>query len=299
MLVQSSRTESIPGVQLCGDCKVGEPVELDRLPVGLGPVRRYDLQVGSNLKELGLPRLVRFLFRHLKSQAVVALAQDDDSVTGNVHSLQLLAFIHSIRIVHVVQAVHCLFDLLFILHIAGSEHLLAAAGVPRASLLHKLGEHTRLVAVMPLRCHPGEELLSHAAPRPVGDDLLPLELSILLRCLEGHKLPLAHDNHILLTVAAQLRECGGRLGVLALLPDDQLPVPEIQRLLGKIFLQRHGPHDRYGIFSIILLVKIRLDLRPLQINVYRRVHTDFSELLDPLIHTPQFCHFLTLLFSCF
>ena len=49
VLVEPARAESVPRVELGCDREVCEPVELDRLPVCLRRVGRYDVKVGSHL----------------------------------------------------------------------------------------------------------------------------------------------------------------------------------------------------------------------------------------------------------
>ena len=103
---------------------------------------------------------------------MITLTKDDHSVAGNIHCLQLFAFINRIRIVNVIQSLHGLMDLLLVVHVSRRKYLLPAAGMPRSSLLHELGEHSCAVALMPFRGHPRKDLLPHASSRPVWNNLL-------------------------------------------------------------------------------------------------------------------------------
>ena len=73
-------------------------------------------------------------------------------------------------------------------------------------------------------------------------DLLFLEPPVFLCRLKRYQFPLAHNDHILFTVAAKFRKCRRCLRIPALLADDQFASPRY-----RVFLEKYS-------FSVIALM---------------------------------------------
>ena len=63
MLVDPARAECVPRIELGCDCKVSEPVELDRLPVCLRRMGRNDVEICCHLLKLSLTYRVLAILR--------------------------------------------------------------------------------------------------------------------------------------------------------------------------------------------------------------------------------------------
>ena len=288
MLIQTSRAESVPRIQLRRHGQMREPVVLDRLPVGLRPVRGNDLEVLHHLKQLGFTFRIRTFFRLGGDQIVITLSKDADSVAVDLHGLELFSLIQCLRIIHEIQMIDRILNICLMFHVSFGEHIPAAAGVARTSLLHKFREHARVVAVSPRRGHAGKQTVTHGFALPVGNNDLLLVSDILLRHLKGYQLPVVHDVHVFDRMTAELRKCRRCLRVSALFSDDQLSLAEVKCLSGKIFLQHQCSQHRKGYFVFVFFVHFGLNLRPLQINMRRGFHAHSAQLTDSVIHTAFF-----------
>ena len=170
MLVKPARAESVPRVELRCDREMGEPVELDRLPVSLRRVGRYYVKVGCHLLELSLANRVRAFLRLFLKQFLISLAEYHDGVAVDKHRLELVFFGDRVYIVHEVEIVDRLMYFSLVFRVTFGEHVLTAAGVPRASLFHELGEHARSVAFHPFFRHARKDLVPHGLASPERDD---------------------------------------------------------------------------------------------------------------------------------
>ena len=290
MLVEVAGGVGVPGVELGGDGQVGEPVGLDGLIEGLGLVSGDHVAVGGDLEQLLLALLVGALLGHLAGQLGVTLAQDDDSVAADAHGVELVALVNSLGVVHVVQIVQRLLDVLLVIQIALFIDLHGADGVAGAALLHKLGEDAGGIGRLPLVGHAVQNLLAHGALLPVGDDLLLLNLQVLLGDREVNHLAVVHVVHVFQRVAAQLREAGRGLGIVALLADDQLAVADVECFVGKDVLQGQGAQLRDGYLALVHLIGLCLQDSALHVNAGLGLHAQLSELLNTIVHT-KISHF--------
>ena len=114
MLVKSARAVCVPRIELGCNAEMNKPVHLDSLPVCLWLVSRDNLTVFGNLQKLCLSHFVSFLLSHFSSKSGITLAENDNGVTHNAHSVELVALFHSLWVVHIVEGVKSIFDVLLI-----------------------------------------------------------------------------------------------------------------------------------------------------------------------------------------
>ena len=56
-----------------------------------------------------------FLFGHFCSQSRITLTENDDGITHNAHSVELVTLFHSLWIVHIIKTIACIFDVLLVI----------------------------------------------------------------------------------------------------------------------------------------------------------------------------------------
>ena len=291
VLVESSRAERVPWVQLCGDSKVCEPVELYRLPECLRLVSRNDVEVLYHLLKLCPAHLIFALFSFFLQQLLISLSENHHCIAVDQHGLELVFLLKSFRIVHEIQRINSCLDLFFIVSVSLCEYVLAPACMSRASLLHELSKHAGSVAFLPLMRHAREQLVSHGFSFPERNDDLFLILEVLISDSIVDDLSVVHDIHVFKSVACEFRECRRRLRILALLTDDKLSLAEVKSLFAEVLLEHHGSEYRKGYLALIFFVDFRLDLRSFEVDVRLCLHAHLSESLYPCIHS-AFFHFM-------
>ena len=143
--------------------------------------------------------------------------------------------------------------------------------MPWSPLLHKFSKKPSLIGLLPLRRHLPEYLIPDASLIPVWDHYPLLDLKILFLYFETDKFPVVHYLHIFHGMAAQFRKRRGCLRRVSFFSYDQFSLANVQSLGRKVILQYLGAKFRYGERSFIFLIGIRHALRPLHINVRRRL----------------------------
>ena len=156
--------------------------------------------------------------------------------------------------------------------------------MPGGALLHELGEHSRLVGLLPLR----RQLLEHAVPHrtapPIGNDLLLVEPhGLLVHAIPGLG-PRVQDAQVLHAMAGQFGERGRRLRTRPALPDNQLILAQVDRLVLAEVMKCLSAHHRHRIAALVGLVKLGHQPGALAGNRRRRIETLTAELAGAVVH---------------
>ncbi len=224
-----------------------------KIPRGM---RRHVRADGGDLLQLGLSGRVGSHGRRLPGQLGVPLGEKQHGVAGNVHRQQLLPPGKGLRVAEEVQRGDCRSDLPFEIEQALAIDLVVQHRMARRPLLHEFGEQAGVVGLFPLRRERSENLVAHAAAAPIGNDLYLIDLQTLL----GHGItglgPGIEDAEVFQAVTGQLGVGRHDLGLRAALADDQLALPEIDRLVPAKVMERAGAHYRHGELAFVGLVEV-------------------------------------------
>ena len=299
MLVKVSGGVGVPRIELRSHRQVGKPVGLDSLIEGFRLTGRHHVAVGGNLQQLLFPLFIGAPGGHFPGKLPVALAQDHDGVAGDEHGVELVPLVQSLRIALVVQLGQGRPDVLLIVQIALLIELGGAHRVAGASLLHKFGENAGCVCLLPLLGHALQDAAAHRTLLPVRDDLLLLDLQVLFRNGKVDHLPVVHVPHVFQSVAAQLREGWGGLGIIPLLSHDQLSLADIELLVREDVLEGQGPQLRNRYLALVPLIGLCLQDGALHVDMGLGPHAQLPQLSDSFVHSPRlrFLHLFNLLYG--
>ena len=175
-----ARVHAVPAVELGDSSKMNEPVHLDCLPVVPRRICRNPVAYIGYLLQLGLPLRIAFPGSHFLSKQGMALREEDCSVAGDIHSLEFLLLVSSLRVIDVVQGGDFVSNYLLDVEESPPVHLAVHCGVACSPLLHELGEYTCVIRLFPLLGHVVEDSLALGLACPVRDDLLLVNVYILL-----------------------------------------------------------------------------------------------------------------------
>ncbi len=256
VLVEVPGAHGVPSVHLGDGPEVDEPVHLQCFPevargVGWDPAAGF-----GDLEQLGLAGRVGFLGGHLFGQSGVALGEEDHRVARDVHCGQFLELLGGVGIVEIVQFRLAFGDLPLEVQHALAVDSSVEGRVPGGPLLHELGVEAGFVEGLPLLGDQGEGLVAHAAPPPVGDDLLRVEVDVLRGDGIARHLSGVEDLQVLPRMAVQLGKGGHGAGGRAALADDQFVRANEDRLPLAEVLEVQGPHDGSRNLACVFLVEL-------------------------------------------
>ena len=249
MLIQLARIEGIPGIEFRGHAQMHKPVVLQRFPEIAGGVGRHvRTDLGDALQfllSLGVCLLLCQLLRLFR----VAFRETDQSVSADVHGLELLLLAVGFRIVEVIQAIQASLDVGFEIQKSLVIDLVVQNRVAGRPLLHELGEDTGLVCGFPFFRHFLEDEIAHGFALPERDNGVLVNSPGWFADGEGDLFPRVEDVKILQAMAAQFGV--GRRGFgsgaffahdeLALVDADGLVFHQILKGQGAAHGRRHQP----------------------------------------------------------
>ena len=222
MLIQASRAEGVPGVELRGHAQVNEPVRLQRLPEVAGCVRGDARTHLGDAQQFDAALRIGFRRSETARRLSVALREADQRSSRDAHRFELLLPRIGFGIVEIIQRSETRINPRLEIQHAGVVDLVIHHRVARRALLHELGEDTRVVGCQPLRRHLLEKQLAHGFPLPEGNHRLGIRLARLWTDFERRLLPRIEDIEVFQRVAAEFGEGGRSFGGGAFLAHNQL-----------------------------------------------------------------------------
>ena len=171
VLVEVSRAERVPAVQLGDDGEVAEPVHLQRLVEVARRVGRDPAADVGDLQQFRAPDAVLRRRGLRVGQVGVALREAHHRVAGDGHGPQLLALVEGLRVALEIEGRLRRRDVGFEVEHPLAVELAVGHGVAGRALLHELGEAARRVGVEPVLRQLAEHLVAQRAAAPEGDDL--------------------------------------------------------------------------------------------------------------------------------
>ena len=285
VLVEMTRAEGVPAVELRYDRQVAEPVVLKGLvevPRGVCGHVRADV---GDLPELGLADRIGLSGSHVQRELRVPAGEKDQGVAGNIHRHKLLALGVGVVIAQPVKRRRGRRDVALEVQQALAVDLVVQDGVPRRPLLHELREHAGLVGLQPGRGHGLENAVPHAPPTPVRDHLLLVRLDALAVDVVAGLGPAVQDAEVLDAVAGQFGISRHDLGPRTPLADNQLVVAQPDRLVAAQVHEGPGAHYRHGIPALVGLVEVRHQHGPLVRQFALGIEARLAQTSCTLCHT--------------
>ncbi len=284
MLVQVAGAHGIPAVHLGDRTEVDEPVHLDGFPEVARGVGGNPPADSCDLEQFSLAGGVGFLGGHLFGQFRMALGEEDRRVTGDVHGGQFLELLGGVGVVQVIEPGLAFGDLTLEVEHALPVDRPVQGRVPGGALFHEFGVEARFVEGLPFFGDQGEGLVAHAAPSPVGNDLLGIEVDVLGGNRVAGHLAGVQDLQVLAGMAVQLGEGGDAARHRASLSHNQVVGADEDRLLLAEVLEVQRPHDRGGDFPGVFLVELGHQDRPLDGDGRVCFKALLPESLDSFVH---------------
>ena len=193
----------------------------------------------------------------------MAPGENDRSVSGNVHGLELVTPGLALSVIGIPEGLESDRDLTLEVEQPLAIDLAVGHGVSRRSLLHELGKDPGGVGVVPLSGKLVEDPVAERPPLPEGDDLGGESFDVLGGDLVARQLARAKDLEVLDAVAGDLGIGRGRLRFRSPLTDDEFAVAQIEALVGAEVVERAGAHERRRPAALVLPVEPGQQQRPL------------------------------------
>ena len=270
VLVQVTRVEGVPPVELRDHTQVAEPVVLKRL-VEVARLVRRDVPAGGRdpLEHPSLGGIA--LGKRLDLREIrMPFGEPNQRVTRDPHRLQGLALVLCLGVHGEVQAAEGSVDVRLEAPHPLRVDLVIEHRVPGRPLLHEFGEHPGFVGVVPLVRKRREQAISERAAGPEGDHGALVVGDRGVRHRVAGLGPRIEDSQVFDGMTGQLRKRRHGLGLRTPFAHDQLAVSVVQRLVLAQVEEGSRPQDRRGQATEVLLVERRDQQRSLGGNARYR-----------------------------
>jgi hypothetical protein len=268
--IEVAGVHRVPAVQFRDRAQVHEPVHLQRLAEVARRVGGHMLAGARDGQQFGLASLVIACFGHGSGLLRVPSGKADHRIAGDQHRFEFLPLGDRLGITGHVQRRQRLVDVLLEPEQTLGIELAIQRGVARGALFHELGENACAVRFLPLVGKLAEDALAHGAAGPERDHLLAVDADVVLADAVGGHRPAVEDAQVFFAVAGQFGIGRHGAGFGPALADDQLVIPDVDRLMLVQVFQRLGAHHRQRVFADVLPVEVGDQLGPLDRDGDRR-----------------------------
>ena len=225
-----------------------------------------------------------FFRGHPFGQLSMPFGKENSGIARNQHCLQFLLPVGGLGVVDKVQLTQALLNAGFHVKQTLAIHLAVHRRMTGGALLHELGENTGMVGFLPFFRHMIEDALTLRLSLPIGNDHTLVGVNVGLRDVIRLQLTRVKRMKVFHRVACQLRKRGHSLRLRAALANNQLVGSNIDCLLFTYFIEILGPEHRRRQCSIVLLVELGLDERPLNGERCRRVEALLAQTTYAVVH---------------